>query len=35
MAVGPKNAIAKILADLNLTVRYRIAIRIYASKSGF
>ena len=28
----PKIAIARILADLNLAVRYRIAIHIYASK---
>ena len=28
----PKIAIARILADLNLAVRYRIAIRIYASR---
>ena len=32
MAVEPKIAIARILADLNLVVRYGIAIRIYASR---
>ena len=31
-AVEPKIAIARILADLNLAVWYRIAIRIYASR---
>ena len=31
-AVEPKIAIARILADLNLAVRYGIAIRIYASR---
>ena len=31
LVVGPQIAIAKILADLNLVVRYRITIRIYAS----
>ena len=30
MAVDPKIAIARILADFNLAVRYRIAICIYA-----
>ena len=30
--VEPKIAIARILADLNLVVRYGIAIRIYASR---
>ena len=29
LAVEPKIAIARIMADLNLAVRYRIAIRIY------
>ena len=32
LAVEPKIAIAGILADLNLAVRYGIAIRIYASR---
>ena len=32
LAVEPKIAIARILADLNLVVWYRIAIRIYASR---
>ena len=32
LVVEPKIAIARILADLNLVVRYRIAIRIYASR---
>ena len=32
MAVEPKIAIARILADLNLVVRYGIAIRIYVSR---
>ena len=32
LAVEPKIAIARILADLNLAVRYRIAIRIHASR---
>ena len=32
MAVEPKITIARILADLNLAVRYGIAIRIYASR---
>ena len=32
LAVEPKIAIARILVDLNLAVRYRIAIRIYASR---
>jgi hypothetical protein len=32
LAVEPKIAIARILADLNLAVRYGIAIRIYASR---
>ena len=32
LAVEPKIAIARILADLNLAVWYRIAIRIYASR---
>ena len=33
LAVEPKKiAIARILADLNLVVRYRIAIRIFASR---
>ena len=32
MAVEPKTAIKRILADLNLAVRYGIAIRIYASR---
>ena len=32
LAVEPKIAIERILADLNLAVRYGIAIRIYASK---
>ena len=31
-AVEPKIAIIRILADLNLAVRYGIAIRIYASR---
>ena len=31
LAVEPKITIARILADLNLVVRYRIAIRVYAS----
>ena len=31
LAVGPQIAIAKILVDLNLAVRYGIAICIYAS----
>ena len=32
LAVEPKIAIARILADLNLAVRYGIAIRVYASR---
>ena len=32
LASEPKIAIARILADLNLAVRYRIAIHIYASR---
>ena len=32
LAVGSQNAILNVLADLNLVVRYRITIRIYASK---
>ena len=32
LAVEPKIAIARILTDLNLAVRYGIAIRIYASR---
>ena len=32
LAVEPKIAIARLLVDLNLAVRYRIAIRIYASR---
>ena len=32
LAVEPKIAIARLLADLNLAVRYRIAIHIYASR---
>ena len=32
LANEPKIAIARILADLNLAVQYRIAIRIYASR---
>ena len=32
LAVEPKIAIRRILADLNLAVRYGIAIRIYASR---
>ena len=32
LAVEPKIAIERILADLNLVVRYGIAIRIYASR---
>ena len=32
LAVGPQIAIRRILADLNLAVRYGIAIRIYASR---
>ena len=32
LAVEPKIAIARILVDLNLAVRYGIAIRIYASR---
>ena len=32
LAVEPKIAFARILADLNLAVRYGIAIRIYASR---
>ena len=32
LAVEPKIAIARILADLNLAVWYGIAIRIYASR---
>ena len=32
LAVEPKIAIARILADLNLAVWYRIAIRIYVSR---
>ena len=31
LAVGPQIGIAKILADLNLAVRYGIATCIYAS----
>jgi hypothetical protein len=33
LAVEPKIAIAKILADLNLAVWYGIAIRIYTSRT--
>ena len=32
MAIEPKITIARILADLNLAVRYEIAIRMYASR---
>ena len=32
LVVEPKIAIARILADLNLAVRYGIAIRIYVSR---
>ena len=32
LVVEPKIAIARILADLNLAVRYRNAIHIYASR---
>ena len=32
LAVEPKIAIERILADLNLAVRYGIAIRIYVSR---
>ena len=32
LAVEPKIAITRILADLNLAVQYGIAIRIYASR---
>ena len=32
MAVEPKITIARILVDLNLAVRYGIAIRIYESR---
>ena len=32
LAVEPKIAIERILADLNLAVRYGIAMRIYASR---
>ncbi len=32
LGIEPKIAIARILADLNLAVRYGIAIRIYASR---
>ena len=32
MAVEPKITIARILADLNLVVRYRNAIQIYTSR---
>ena len=32
LAVEPKITIARILADLDLAIRYRIAIRIYASR---
>ena len=32
LVVEPKIAIARILSDLNLAVRYGIAIRIYASR---
>jgi hypothetical protein len=32
LAVEPKIAIARILANLNLAVRYGIAIRIYARR---
>ena len=32
LAVEPKIAIIRILADLNLAIRYGIAIRIYASR---
>ena len=32
LAVEPKIAIARILADLNLVVRYGIAISMYASR---
>ena len=32
LAVEPKIAIKRILADLNLAVRYGIAIRTYASR---
>ena len=32
LAVGSQMAIAKVLADLNLAIRYGIAIRIYVGK---
>ena len=32
LAVGSQIATAKVLVDLNLAIRYRITIRIYASK---
>ena len=32
LVVGSQMAIAKVLADFNLAVRYGIAIRIYVSK---
>ena len=32
LAVEPKIAIARILADLNLVVWYRIAVHIYVSR---
>ena len=32
LAIEPKLAIARILADLNLAVRYVVAIRIYVSR---
>ena len=32
LAVEPKIAFARILADLNLAVQYGIAIRMYASR---
>ena len=32
LAVEPKIAIARILADLNLAVQYGIALRIYANR---
>ena len=32
LAIEPKIAIARILVNLNLAVRYRIAIRIYVSR---
>ena len=35
LAVEPKIAIARILADLNLAVRYRIAMHTYIIRFGF